>query len=119
MYSIWSLLHFLSLLRIPVTAGIDSPLDDEEDELQKVDEVYRHTHQTHFLQDVHQYVDQVDRGQAGDEAEEDGKEQDSPGGRQTCKDIRYEVSGEQYGAEVTPCMCSNIESVYSLAKQTV
>ena len=33
MYSIMSLLHFLSLLRIPVTAGIDSPLDGEEDEL--------------------------------------------------------------------------------------
>ena len=109
MYSIMSLLHFLSLLRIPVTAGIDSPLDGEEDELQKVDEVYRHTHQTHFLQDVRQYVDQVGRGQAGDEADEDRKEQDSLGGRQTCKDIRYEVSWEQCGAEVIPCMCSNID----------
>ena len=54
----------------PVTAWECPPLESEEDEEDEVGHVHTHAQQTDLVQHKDQQVEQVDRGEAGDEAEE-------------------------------------------------
>lgn len=58
--------------------------------------MYCHAHQADLLHYKQEHVDQVDGGQTGGKAEEEGAEQDGLGGGESCEEIEETVQPTYY-----------------------